>query len=93
MAPAWAKANPAAKLERAQRSYNEPGMGFAARAARLGGPNLDSERSERIQIRGRACGLAFIKRNPVTVKTVLKPPTGFNVLTQPHEKQELDSNI
>ena len=23
-------------------------MGFAARAARLGGPNLDSERSERI---------------------------------------------
>ena len=42
MTAAWVQANPAAKLERAQRSYNEPGMGFAARAARLGGPNLAS---------------------------------------------------
>ena len=54
MAAAWAQANPAAqaKLERAQRSYNETsrGMGFAARAyAPRWVKNLDSERSERME--------------------------------------------
>ena len=52
MAAAWAQANPAAqaKLERAQRSYNETsrGMGFAVRAyAPRWVKNLDSEQSER----------------------------------------------
>ena len=53
MAAAWAQANPAAqaKLERAQRSYNEAsrGMGFAARAKALqAGNEFGSEQSERI---------------------------------------------
>ena len=66
MAAAWAQANPAAqaKLERAQRSYNETsrGMGFAARAyAPRRVKNLDSERSERIQILGRVYRLGFHK--------------------------------
>ena len=59
--PAWAQA----KLERAQRSYNETsrGMGFAAHAyAPRRVKNLDRERSERIQILGRVYRLGSIYR-------------------------------
>ena len=54
MAAAWVQVNPAvqAKLERAQRSYNEMsrGMGFAAHAyVPRWVKNLDSERSERME--------------------------------------------
>ena len=86
MAAAWAQA----KLERVKRSYNETsrGMGFAAHAyAPRRVKNLDSERSEhrvseanKSQFSGAYIGLAFIKHYPVTVKTVLKPLTGFTPL-------------
>ena len=92
MVSAWAQANPAAqaKLERAERSYNETsrGMGFAvAHTRHRRVKNLDSERSERrvseaneSKFSGAYIGLAFIKRYPVTVKTVLKPLTGKNTM-------------
>ena len=85
MAAAWAQANPAAqtKLERAKRCSTrvEQGDGICRRAyAHRWVKNLDSERSERrvskaneSKFSGAYIGLAFIKRHPATVKSVLKP--------------------
>ena len=82
MAAAWAQANPAAqtKLERAKRCSTrvEQGDGICRRAyAHRRVKNLDSERrvskANESKFSGAYIGLAFIKRHPATVKSVLKP--------------------